>query len=69
MENSDFYTHPREMEPLFPSQNGELIDLAMNVHRKAAALGGSLHKTTGSVVAGLLGCSDIQPENMDLWVI
>ena len=42
------------MDPLFPSQNEELIDLAMNVHRKAAALGGSLHKITRRVVADLL---------------
>ena len=54
MGKTDFYTHPREMEPLFPSQNEELIDLAMTVHRKAAELGGSLHKITGRAVAGLL---------------
>ena len=54
MGKTDFYTHPREMEPLFPSQNEELIDLAMTVHRKAAELGGSLHKITGRAVADLL---------------
>ncbi len=54
MRKKDFYTHPREMEPLFPSQNEELIDLAMNVHRKAAELGGSLHKITRRSVADLL---------------
>ena len=54
MGKSDFYTHPREMEPLFPSQNEELIDLAMTVHRRAAELGGSLHKVTRRVVADLL---------------
>lgn len=54
MEKSDFYTHPREMEPLFPSQNKELIDLAMNVHREAAELGGALHKITRRTVADLL---------------
>jgi len=54
MGKSDFYTHPREMEPLFPSQNEELIDLAMHVHRRAAELGGSLHKITRSIIADLL---------------
>jgi Fic family protein len=54
MEDTDFYTHSREMEPLFPSQNEELVDLAMNVHRKAAELGGSLHKITRRSVADLL---------------
>lgn len=42
------------MEPLFPSQNEELIDLAMNVHRKAAELGGSVHNITRRTVADLL---------------
>lgn len=42
------------MEPLFPSQNEELIDLAMNIHRRAAELGGPLHKITRSVIADLL---------------
>jgi len=54
MKKADFYTHPREMEPLFPSQNEKLMDLAMNVHRKAAELGGSLHKITRGAVADLL---------------
>lgn len=54
MGKTDFYTHPREMEPLFPSQNEELIDLAMSVHRKAAELGGLLHKITRRAVADLL---------------
>jgi Fic family protein len=54
MKKTDFYTHPREMEPLFPSQSEELVDLAMNVHRKAADLGGSLHKITRRSVADLL---------------
>jgi len=54
MEKSDFYTHPREMEPLFPSQNEELIDLAMDVHREAASLGGALHKITRQRIADLL---------------
>ena len=54
MGKTDFYNHPREMEPLFPSQNEELIDLAMNVHRKAAELGGSLHNITRRTVADLL---------------
>ncbi|MDZ7771237.1 MAG: Fic family protein [Balneolaceae bacterium] len=54
MKASDFYSHPREMEPLFPSQNEELIDLAMDVHRKAAALGGALHKITRHRIADLL---------------
>lgn len=54
MAESDFYTHPREMEPLFPSQNEELIDLAMEVHRGAAALGGALHKITRQRIADLL---------------
>ena len=54
MGKADFYTHPREMEPLFPSQNEELIDLGMTVHRKAAELGGSLHKITRRAVADLL---------------
>lgn len=54
MDKTDFYTHPREMEPLFPSQSEELVGLAMNVHRKAADLGGSLHKITRRSVADLL---------------
>lgn len=54
MEEPDFYMHPREMEPLFPSQSKELIDLAMDVHRRAAELGSSLHKITRKEVAELL---------------
>jgi len=54
MGNTDFYNSPREMEPLFPSQNEELIDLAMDVHREAAALGGALHKITRRRIADLL---------------
>lgn len=54
MGKTDFYNHPREMEPIFPSQNEELIDLAMNVHRKAAELGGSLHKKSRRAIADLL---------------
>ena len=54
MKRSDFYTNPREMEPLFPSQNEELIDLAMDVHRRAAGLGSSLHRITRRIVANLL---------------
>jgi len=42
------------MEPMFPKQNGELIDLAMEVHREAAALGASLHKITRRNITDLL---------------
>ena len=42
------------MEPMFPKQTGELVDLAMEVHREAAALGRSLHIITRDRVAELL---------------
>ncbi len=43
-----------EMEPMFPKQNSELVDLAMEVHRESAALGKSLHKITRGRVTQLL---------------
>ena len=42
------------MEPMFPRQTVELVDLAMEVHREAAALGRSVHKITRDRVAELL---------------
>lgn len=48
------FSNPGAMEPMFPAQSGELIDLAMEVHREAAALGGALHKLTRKRVADLL---------------
>lgn len=48
------YKNPSEMEPMFPQENGELIDLAMEVHREAAALGNSLHKITRKSITDLL---------------
>lgn len=50
----DFYTQPHEMEPLFPSQSEKLLGLAMEVHNKAAELGGALHKFTRKAVSDLL---------------
>jgi hypothetical protein len=48
------YENSSEIEPMFPKRNGQLIDLAMEVHREAAALGGSLHKITRKSIAALL---------------
>ncbi|HKJ34628.1 MAG TPA: Fic family protein [Balneolales bacterium] len=43
-----------EMDPTFPNQDGKLMDLAMDVHRQAAALGKVLHKITRHQVTQLL---------------
>lgn len=39
---------------MLPKRNAALIDLAMDVHREAASLGGSLHKITRESIAALL---------------
>jgi len=46
--------YPAEMEPMFPKKNADLVDLAMDVHREAAALGRSLHKITRERIAEIL---------------
>jgi Fic family protein len=48
------FDDPNDMEPMFPGINNSLADLAMEVHREAAALRNSLHKITKRRVAGLL---------------
>ena len=48
------FNNPSEMEPMFPKRSSELIDLAMDIHREAAALGTSLHKVTRRRIADLL---------------
>lgn len=40
------FNNPSDMEPMFPKRSGGLVDLAMEVHREAAALRNSLHKMT-----------------------
>lgn len=46
--------NPSDMEPMFPKRSGDLVDLAMEVHREAAALRNSLHKMTRKRIADLL---------------
>lgn len=48
------YNNPEDMEPIFPKRDGQLVDLAMDVHREAAALGGAHHKITRQCIADLL---------------
>jgi len=48
------FENSSEMEPMFPKGNGGLVDVAMEVHREAAALRNSLHKITRKSIADLL---------------
>lgn len=48
------FEKPSEMEPMFPESSGPLIDMAMEVHGEAAALGGSLHRVTRKSISNLL---------------
>src|SRR5438552_17778122 len=49
------YDHPAALEPLFPTvQTGELKELAADLLRKSAKLGGALHPVTRSSVVELL---------------
>lgn len=48
------FENPSEMEPMFPKSTGPLTDMAMEVHREAAALGESLHRVTRKSITNLL---------------
>lgn len=48
------FENPSEMEPMFPKSTGSLTDMAMEVHREAAALGESLHRVTRRSITDLL---------------
>jgi len=48
------FDNPSGMEPMFPKHSGDLVDLAMEVHREAAALRNSLHRITRKHIADLL---------------
>lgn len=48
------YNRPSYMEPLFPKANKPLVDLAMEVFRREAELGGLVHPVTRKEIARLL---------------
>ncbi len=48
------YSKPQQMEPLFPSQNHELEDMACRIISGSAALGGQLHPVSRQAVVELL---------------
>lgn len=48
------YDHPRQMEPMFPRESPELVNLAMEVYRKSASLDDLLHPVTRKEVTRLL---------------
>jgi Fic family protein len=47
------FTSPTAMEPLYPEGAADLEDLALEVHRRSARLGGALHPHTLAGIAGL----------------
>jgi len=49
-----FYIKISEMEPMLPANSPMLDELAIEVIRKSAALGGSLHSVTGKSVVALV---------------
>jgi len=48
------YNHPTQMEPLFPSGGEKLTDLATELIRSSAALGGQLHPLTRATIIDFL---------------
>lgn len=48
------YDRPSHMEPMFPRATKPLVDLAMDVFRKEAELGGMVHPVTRKEIARLL---------------
>jgi len=48
------YDHPTQMEPLFPTGCEGLADLAIDIIRKSAALGGQLHSITRATIIDFL---------------
>jgi Fic family protein len=49
-----YYNHPAQMEPLFPTGGEKLTDLATELIRGSAALGGQLHPITRATIIDLL---------------
>lgn len=48
------FDHPRQMEPMFPKESSDLVNLAMEVYRKSASLDDLLHPVTRKEVTRLL---------------
>jgi Fic family protein len=48
------FDHPRHMEPIFPKDSSDLINVAMEVFRKSASLDDLLHPITRKEVTRLL---------------
>lgn len=48
------FDHPGQMEPMFPDESPELVDLAMEVYRKSASLEGLLHPVTRKEITRLM---------------
>lgn len=48
------YDHPSQMEPLFPKVDKSLVDLAMEVYREGAELGGLVNPITRNRISELL---------------
>jgi hypothetical protein len=57
--------HPsQKMTPLMPVASGDLTDLALDIYRKSASLGGQLHPTTRKGLAEFLRLTNSYYSNL-----
>ena len=57
--------HPaQKMTPLMPAASGDLTDIALDIYRKSASLGGQLHPTTRKALVEFLRLTNSYYSNL-----